>query len=254
MLANERRDYILKKIKNHGAITTAQLVEELGVSIETVRRDLLAMEEGHLLLRVHGGAVAIGEMATPKTLDLRELEYQKEKRALSRRAARLISEGDIIGVDGGSTAVLFAEALRERFESLTVITYSLDVFEILSGIKGITVILAGGCYLPSERCFCGAITVDTISRLRMQKAFVFPTAVSIKQGITYYSDDTALIVSRLFESAEQIFVLADSSKLEKSALISVSEMQREYVYVTDSEVSEEIKRLYAENGYNLIVG
>lgn len=102
-----------------------------------------------------------------------------QKKELSLRAADFITDGDIIGIDSGSTAVVLAEAILERFSVLTVITHSYDVFEILRRQPGFSVILCGGCYLPSENVFCGALTLDMLSHLHMQKAFLFPSAICL---------------------------------------------------------------------------
>ena len=131
MLAKERQEYIHRQIRNKGAVTTAELIEQLGVSIETVRRDLLTLEQHRLLQRVHGGAVTMGGMKPFRALSHRIQENEKAKQELSATAAKRVRDGDIVGIDAGSTSILFAEALKKELCSLTVVTYSLDVFESL---------------------------------------------------------------------------------------------------------------------------
>ena len=140
----------------------------------------ISLEQQRLLKRVHGGAVTIGEMKPLFNLEKRNGEYNKQKSELSKKAAEFVREGDIIGIDTGSTAILFAEALKERFTRLTVITHCLDVFEILKDYKDFSVILCGGQYMKGENAFYGALTLDILDKLHIQKAFIFPTAVSIK--------------------------------------------------------------------------
>ena len=135
-------NYICELLKKNGAVTTVQVSHDLNVSVETIRRDFLALEEENRLLRVHGGAVLpSGGVERMPLTDRLEIN-REEKRILSDAACDFIKNGDIIAVDTGSTAVEFAEILSLRFKELTVITHSLDVFERLqnkSGFKNILV-------------------------------------------------------------------------------------------------------------------
>ena len=155
MFAKERQDQILSMIKKDGAVMTSKLVEIFGVSIETIRRDFLQLEKQGQLLRVHGGAVKKGSMKPFLELKERNNEYSRQKRSLSLKATEFIKNGDIIAVDTGSTAILFAEVLKERFSNLTVVTHSLDVFNVLSDHSRFSVILCGGYHIKKENSFCG---------------------------------------------------------------------------------------------------
>ena len=111
MFANERMNYICELLKKNGAVTTAQISRDLNVSVETIRRDFLALEEENRLLRVHGGAVLpSGGVERMPLTDRLEIN-REEKRILSDAACDFIKNGDIIAVDTGSTAVEFAEIL-----------------------------------------------------------------------------------------------------------------------------------------------
>lgn len=254
MLAKERQEQICAAIKKNGAVTTGALVEAFGVSLETIRRDLLELEKAGRLTRVHGGAVAAGEMQPPMELPQRNRSHSAQKLALSRLAAELVEEGEILGVDSGSTAILFAQALKERFRKLTVVTHSRDVFELLCDYEAFTVILCGGHYLGQERAFYGPLALETLGKLRVQKGFLFPSAVSLEAGICDYQQELLTVQKALLEASEQVFVLADSSKFEKKALLRLSDMERNYTYITDGGLPEEIRRLYTENGIRIHTG
>lgn len=254
MFANERQDQIYDMIQKNGAVTTSTLVDFFGVSIETIRRDLLTMEHNGRLTRVHGGAVTKCGMKPFKELKERNKEFGKQKYELSIRAAEFISNGDIIGVDSGSTAVSFAEVLKEKFSKLTVVTHSMDVFEMLSNHKDFSVILCGGHYLREENAFYGELTLDMLNSLHIQKAFVFPSAVSFEYGIYDYQKDLYQIQKQLLKSSDEIFILADSSKFEKTSLFRLNNMTPEYVYITDHLLQDEIVKLYEENSIRIYVG
>jgi len=254
MFADERQDKIYDMVKCSGAVTTAKLVDFFGVSIETIRRDLLSLEQNGKLTRVHGGAVAKIAMKPFKELKERNKEFGEQKYALSLKAVEFISEGDIVGIDSGSTAISFAEVLKEKFSKLTVVTHSIDVFEMLSDHKEFSVILCGGYYLREENAFYGELTLNMLKNLHLQKAFIFPTAVSFEYGIYDYQNDLYQIQKQLMKSSDEIYVLADSSKFEKTALLKLSDMKPEYIYVTDVFLQDEIVKLYKENDIKIYLG
>ena len=135
MLAIERQEQIVSQIRRNGAVRIHELTKQFGVSVETIRRDLLELERQDCLHRVHGGAVGIAVAKQYHRLEERTEENPQKKEELSGYAAGLIREGDVLMVDSGSTAIAFAKMLAEEFERLTVITYSLHVFEILKKKK-----------------------------------------------------------------------------------------------------------------------
>lgn len=254
MFAKERQDIIYEMILKNNAVTVANLVEKFAVSIETVRRDLLEMEKKGLLTRVHGGAVAKTGMNDFSVLSKRNTEHSEQKKALSLKACEFINEGDIIAVDAGSTATFFAEALKEKFTKLTVITHSLDVFNILNSYKEFSVILCGGHFIKEENTFYGSLTVNMYSSLYAQKAFIFTTAISLEHGICDYRQEFYDIQKVILQNSSEIFVLADSSKFEKTALLKLTDMKSDYIYITDSNLPNELKELYKENGINIFTG
>ena len=252
MLASQRQDQIHKLIKTQGAVTVASLMEHFGVSVETIRRDLLAMEKAGLLRRVHGGAVAVTEMMPNYPLERRNQEQSAQKDALARTAASLVQDGDYIAIGTGSTPMHFAQELKAKRHNLTVVTYSLDVFEILRDVPDFRLILVGGQFCPEENTFHGQLALDILDHLHVQKAFVFPSSVSLKHGIGGYHEILYSQQKKLLQCCDRAYILADSSKFERAALFKVAPMCPEYIYVTDPELPEALRQLYAENGITVI--
>ena len=252
MLASQRQQEIAQQVKQNGAVTVAELTEHFGVSVETVRRDLLTMEKAGLLSRVQGGAVAVTEMITYQPLEKRDQEQSDQKDALARTAATLVCEGDYIAIGTGSTPAYFAQELKKRIRSLTVVTYSLRVFEILKDMPGYRLILLGGQYIPEENSFYGQMTLDLLNNLHVQKSFVFPSAVSLEHGICGFEETLYPLQQKLLRCCDQAYILADSSKFERTALYKVADMRPEYIYVTDPELPEQLRHLYEENSLTVI--
>lgn len=254
LLAEERQDKIQALLREKGAVSTASLIDTFNVSIETIRRDLIAMEKEGKLSRVHGGAVVNSAMKPFTELKERNKEHSEQKRRLSEKAMEFISEGDIIGIDAGSTAIFFTQVLKEHFRSLTVVTNSYDVFDLLRNHSGFSVFLSGGYYFARENSFCGELALSTLKSIHMQKAFVFPSAISYQYGICDYENNTIQMQKQFIKSSDKIYILADSSKFEKKSLLKMADMSREFDYITDDGLSEELRNLYAENDINVYIG
>lgn len=254
MLANERHNIIYKMIQKDGAVTTAKLMELFDISIETVRRDLLAMEKANLLKRVHGGAVAEGEIKKLPPLDVRKTENVKLKQEVVKNALQFINEGDTIALTGGSTAMLFVEELKKHFSKLTVAVFSLDLFDLLRDGNNFELILCGGHYNRShENFFHGIFVHDILEKIGINKAFIFPASISLASGIRGSSSDYALCVRKMIESATETYVLSDSTKFEKKIGIMYSDMKKEFTYITDTSLPAELQKLYKENGIKIIL-
>lgn len=241
-------------INANGAVTTSRLVETFKVSAETIRRDLLTLEGEGALTRAHGGAIAKNEMSSFRALKERNLDNFDQKRELATYAAEFISEGDIIAVDSGSTATAFAEIIKEKFSKLTVVTHSIDVFDILRSHGGFSLILCGGNYMPSENAFFGELTLGALDGLHIQKAFLFPSAISLKYGVFDYQKELYQAQRKISEISNEVFLLADSSKFEKTALYKLADVNAEHTFVTDSNLSAELIELYERNGVKLYYG
>lgn len=253
LFAEKRQELIEEMLHRNKAVTTKELMETFSVSIETVRRDLLYMEQKKILKRVHGGAVIMGETKPFKDLNYRLNENDESKKNLCAIAAHVVKEGDIIGIDTGSTAVYFAQELKNRFENLTVVTYSLDVFNILCRHKDFKVFLCGGSFYPQENAFAGIFAADALKKLNMQKIFLFPYAVSWQHGICSYLEELYPLQKLLLEQGDKVYILADSSKFECKALFKIADMDFRYFYITDKYLPKKLKNMYSQNNIKIII-
>jgi len=255
MLAQERQRKVDERLHRDGAVSAAAMAEELNVSLETVRRDLLAMERKGLLKRVHGGAVVTGGLYPYLVLEEdRNRSHSGEKRELALAAASFVEEGDCIGLTSGSTTLEFARVLKERFARLTVVTYSASIFELLCDHADFTVILCGGHYRKEGRSFYGDLTMQMLERIHVRKGFIAPSAVSLESGIGDFEARSVPLQRKLLEHSDQVFILADSSKYECTALLKLADLRPEYRYITDSGLPEGLKELYRQNGIDIVTG
>lgn len=249
MLKPERYNIILNMLNKNSFITVSEITKLFNVSSETARKDLLALEKENCLIRTRGGAISKtkGHVLTP--LSIRAEENVSKKKELASFALKYISEGDVIALDEGSTAIEFAKLICEKFSNLTVVTHDLSVFNILSENSGIKLILCGGDYIPEENAFSGFLTVSSIKRLHTDKFFLCPSGISKKFGITVGDGALMEVESAYMESTDRVIVIADSEKFEKSSFLKIDDMSKDYTYVTDSALPDEIFDPYNNSGF-----
>lgn len=253
MFAIERQQNICKMLDRNGSVSISELMNKFGVSTETVRRDLLQLERSGKLRRIHGGAIPLGSIKKEEALSVRLGECEKEKEELSQTALSLICEGDIIALDSGSTAMKLCEAIIQKFDTLTVITAGIDNFNILRRGKNINIILIGGIFDEKENVFYGRASVDMVKRYHVSKCFIFPAAISLKNGISGYGEHFADMQEAYMEIADKTVILADNGKFEKSAFEKLADTEKRFTYVTDSGLPEVIRAEYIENGIDLLI-
>ena len=165
MKASARREEILKYLEANHTGYTADLCRELNVSAMTIRRDFEFMASQGLVTLIRGGAALNHGTAVIYSLKFRQTQLPLEKQRIAERCAAMVSEGNAVFIDCGSTAERIAEALRGK-KNITVLTNSLDTAQVLSTAKGIRLIMVPGEFNEDIRGFNGLLTTDFIQRFR----------------------------------------------------------------------------------------
>lgn len=251
MFADERRAKIADMVRKNHSVSSSELTETFRVSLETIRRDLESMEEQGLLKRVHGGAISVGKLQSYHDLSLRSEVHQPQKRRLCLAACSCMKNGDFIALDSGSTAYELAKLICERSESFTVLTHSLEVFEILSENANIRTILAGGFYHPEEKCFYGHPALDMLRQFHVGKSFIAPSAISLGFGISDHLHKLIEIQRAIMGISDEVYVLVDSSKFETCAPFQICGLNTGHTYLTDSDLPDDIYEAYQKTGINI---
>lgn len=223
----ERFEFILKQLELDGKIIVANIAETLLVAPETVRRDLDELEQQHLLTRVHGGAIKYTNVRTEPAF-LRKLQMHKEaKCAIARQAAQRICDGDTIAVDTGTTTVHIADYLM-AVDDITVVTNSIAAaaqFNLAIEERRMTgkVILLGGTTNPRQASVAGAMTLEWLSHMNFDKAFL--SCGGIQDGIVYdYDLDESLISQKMLQQSKNCILLADASKLNGKSFYQICDL------------------------------
>jgi DeoR family fructose operon transcriptional repressor len=245
----ERKRQILERIRTEASVKVADLARKFNVSESTIRRDLNELQKADLLERSYGGAVVnfvVNEKEEEATFMERQVSHQGEKCRIAEVAVRYIKSDETILIDGGTTAECLANYLGD-IPRLTVVTYGLNIVAALAGRKkNITVIGVGGILQHDARFFGGVLAIDALNvyNIRFDKAFIGASAISAETGITNFGFEEIGIKRKAIELSREVILLADSTKIGKSAPGFVAPATAIQRLVTDQGApEEELERL-----------
>ncbi|RKQ87146.1 DeoR family transcriptional regulator [Solirubrobacter pauli] len=245
MLAPSRHEAILGTLAHHGTVATAEVAERLGVSVDTVRRDLLELESSGHLRRVHGGAVR--PAPGPRRFTERVDRDAGGKAAVAALAAGLIRRGEVVAVGGGTTTLALARRLAPDSAS-TIVTASPDVALALRDLPDVDVIVLGGTLDRTSQTLVGADTIAQIQTLRPDMCVIGACSIHPEVGLTMREREEAQVMRALVERSRRVVALATAEKLGTAAPYVVSE--RVDTLVTDAPASA--LDAYAQAGVELV--
>jgi DeoR family transcriptional regulator, glycerol-3-phosphate regulon repressor len=218
---SKRQMEILSHILAQGTTTVAELANGLNVSEETIRRDAKLLEAKGEVLKLHG-ALALPHLVGEAPFDRRIRENSDAKRAIAKRAVKMVSDGDSLMIDTGTTTSIFAQELRVK-RNLTIVTNSSDIAKTLATVNGNTVYMAGGALKGDNGAAFGPPAVEFLSRFRVKHTFISIGALDAVDGPMDADLSEAEIAHMALSRADQRIILSDSSKFGKSALVKVCE-------------------------------
>lgn len=252
MLPNQRREKILELIKEDGHAKVVQLSSIFKVTEVTIRQDLEKLEkEGHIK-REHGGAFLKNIESNVRNITLRNQDNLPEKGAIAARAFEFIIDGDTIILDSGSTTTEIAKLIK-GFKNLTVITNALNIALILGGEPGINLVVTGGEFKSPTLSLTGQKAADFFNNLHVDKLFLATAGITLKSGLTYPSISDIVVKRAMIESADVVYLVADSSKIGKNAFASLGALSLINYLITDSKIKDKDKEIMKEHDINLII-
>jgi len=210
MLKRERLKFILDEIRTYNKVLSVELSEKLNVSEDTVRRDIRELSKLGKLKKVYGGAISVSYI--PFTHKEREVYAHEEKVEIVRKARSLISDEDVIFIDGGTTNLEFARLLPEGLRA-TVITNSLPIALQLTDHPTIELIFFGGKILKSAQVAIGTEVITALEDIRANICFIGTRSLDPEIGLTDLDREEAQVKKALLRNSEEIISLAISEKL-----------------------------------------
>ncbi|MDD9725369.1 DeoR/GlpR family DNA-binding transcription regulator [Roseovarius sp. SK2] len=235
MWAKERHQRIVSMLAANQQVSANDLAEMMGVSRETVRRDLLDLEEAGKVARVHGGAV-LPEARTEDPFQNRMTSQIRAKSEIAKKAVGLIQPGQTIMVDAGSTTAVFARELA-KVPGVSVITNSLDIAATLQAAN-MDVLLLGGRIAADVPATVGELTLSEIRRFEVDLCFSAPVALHPEKGTYFYDLQEAEISAAMAAQAGRAVLLADHSKLGGTSRVRSWEVETIGALVTNRAASD----------------
>lgn len=237
-----RREYIVEQVARTGEVDVAKIAGELGVSQVTVRRDLSYLDSAGLVRRIHGGAIL---RPSP---DSRSRRMTAEKAAIASAVAAMVSPGDVVGVDVGSTCMAVATALAQR-DDLTILTNSMQVALVFRDSQ-CRVLVPGG-RMTSEGSLVGGILGGNGARLHVDKLVLGCGGLSARHGVSYHDMDETLIRRSLLDWSECVILATDHTKFDQVRPFVLGDLDLIDRLVTNRQPSGELGSAIKNAGVDL---
>lgn len=241
--AGARRERIVDSILEQDSARVADLCREFGVTDASIRRDLSILEKEGRLRRVRGGAVAVPRDSRVRWSQGKQKWQLAEKQRIGAAAAELITPGQVLLVDSGTTTLQVVAHIPARLRvggMLTIITNSYALVENLRSWPSPNLLFLGGIYLPDYHATVGPDALAMLRRVTADKVFLGADGLTLDEGITTVHPLMAELDRTMAERGRQVILTMDSSKLGRAGLSVITEVARIHMLITDMNAPPEI--------------
>lgn len=252
-MTHDRKDQILKLLRRDGEISVDELIEKLGISPASIRRDLAKLESTGMVRRTPGGITMIEPLLYEpfrydQIFQSRQQHRTSEKRRIGLAGGELIEQNETVGFTAGTTTTHVARNLRNR-HSIRVITNAVNIAMELSNCEGLRTFVTGGCVQwAGSFSLVGHGAISFLQDMYMDKMFVSACGVDAVRGITIIEAEEAQTFRAMVRHSKKIIVVADSSKLGVVAPALVCPISDVHILITDSDATDEMIAPLLKNG------
>jgi len=237
-----RRSKILKILEEKGQLRVPEISKQFGVSVVTIRNDLIKLEKKNLLIRTHGGAIKEQRVSFDFAVNQKAEMHTQEKLRIANKAVEFIMEGDTIILDSGSTTQQIAKQLN-KFKNLTVVTNALNIVATLTDYIDLEIIIPGGILRKKSLSLIGSIAESGINNFYADKLFLGVDGIDSQYGITTPNLEEAHLNRLMIERSKEIFVVTDSSKFDKRSMAVITDLEKIDYLITDKNITEQQKNM-----------
>lgn len=241
MLQEERYNFIIQKIHSHNKVIASDLCSQLGVSLDTIRRDIKALEQQGKLVKVHGGAVSPN---FHQPFQQPEVYARLEKKEIAKKALKLIKDGMTLLVGGGTVMVELARILPERLQG-TLFTVSPLVALEAAQRTNVEIVLLGGNLARNSYICAGASVASAINEIKVDLCLLGTNGLSLTEGVTDYDWEVAQVKKAIIRSAAKCAVLSISEKLGTIQKVQVCKLNSIDYLVTELSANDEKLKPYS---------
>ena len=254
MFLEERQDMILDMLARDGKVLVKELSEKFGVTEDCIRKDLGALEKRGKLKRTYGGAVMRRENSHMMEVSKHRHIDVEAKRAIAKTALRLIGKRDMVFLDISTSNLALAELLSQGDYEVTVVTNMVDILVILSRNPKIRVIFAGGKLNKSRDGFWGGMTLDFISHLKPDIAFVGAVGVDIKENsVSTYDIEDGINKAQIIRVSKRAYVVAEARKLSTDGNYNYATLDSLSGLLTDTKPADDVCAAAEKFGVDIIL-
>jgi len=249
MLPDERRQFILSRLRQDGRVVAKEMSLELELSEDTIRRDLRELAQEGLLQRVHGGALP----ASPAIVDFEQrTDIEPDaKVAIGRAAAHMIQSDQVVILDGGTTATQVARHLPANLQ-VTIVTHSPSIAVELVQHPLAEVILIGGRLFKHSIVTVGAAVTESIQRIRADIYFMGVTGIHHEIGLSTGDYEEARVKRALSQQAADTFILASSEKIGAASPHIVTTLNEVEGLIVDASIDNKVLLPFKEMGLTIV--
>ena len=240
MLVADRRDLLLTRLHDEGKILAGEIARELGISEDTIRRDLRELAAAGQCQRVYGGAVPVSRALVDYRS--RAMVEPQSKARIAARAAQLINPGDRVILDGGTTTLAVTRALPPDLQA-TVITHSPTIAAALIDHPTVEILLLGGRIYKHSAVACGAATAEAARAVTADLFLLGVTGVHAEHGLTTGDADEAAMKRTLAAQAADTYVLASAEKIGAVSAYKVLDLDATTAILTDAHDEDALEAL-----------
>lgn len=250
----ERQRIILQELEEYGKVRVAELSGKLGCSEVTIRNDIKAMEKEGLLQRTHGGAIALEQERKRKYSAESIYRHVEQKKAIAACAYEYIDDRDTIILDEASSTFYLAQHIKQHSEKhVAIVTNSLLVGNELEGVKHVELYMIGGYVGGHLAATMGDAAVENMAHFHVDKAFIGVHGINFDVGITSIGTPQMQVKQAILKAAEQVFVLADSSKFGGGYLSVICPLRKIHKIITDSEIDQKYVKLAKREQVSMVI-
>ncbi|MDR1800464.1 MAG: DeoR/GlpR family DNA-binding transcription regulator [Lachnospiraceae bacterium] len=246
----DRLRSIEQYVLQQSSVSLEDLAEHFDVSTNTIRRDINELLEGGRIQKVYGGVAARSDFKL-LPMSIRATTNTDDKLMIGMLAASLVKDGDTIFLDSGSTTPCMIPHLSSR-EGVTIVTHSLPAMYEASKYPNLKIISLGGLYNVSTSSFVGNSSLEAMSRLSVQAAFMAATGVSIQKGLTNTTYFEADIKQHIVQRANRVILMADQTKFDNDSTITFFDFPDLYAVVTNAKPRDEYMDVIKKNSIKLL--
>lgn len=249
MILANRLEHITNQITMKKFVSVEELSQELGVSGETIRRDLKALEEKGVLKRTYGGAYLEGSTESDVSVEVRKGILLPNKEQIAILCCQFIQPDDTIFLDSSTTSLEIAKRITQL--PVTVITPSLLIINFLSEFRNIRIVTLGGVLDTVHMCFTGKIALENMSGLFARKGFISCRTISSRYGVMDSNEQIGQVRAAAIQNCYQRFLIADHTKIGNASLYKISDFDSFDAIVTDQKPPEKWLSFFEGKGMSV---